>query len=148
MSSPASGDLGPPRIVVADEDQAIVAFVVGVLRQEGYAVFHAFDSVAAVELTSALDACHLVITNTRVQGTAGIELIHELRRRLPELPILYLANLHQSTPELEAQLPLDVPILREPFSAEELRSSVRPLLDGRGRAIVPRASHPPAATPS
>jgi hypothetical protein len=34
----------------------------------------------------------------------------------------------RSTLEVEAQLPYDVPILREPFTADELRAAVRPLL--------------------
>ncbi|MBA3893978.1 MAG: hypothetical protein H0X69_09825 [Gemmatimonadales bacterium] len=59
----------------------------------------------------------------------GIDLIHQLRRHRHALPILYLANLGRSTPELEAQLPSDVPILRNPFTADKLRSAVQALLD-------------------
>jgi hypothetical protein len=70
--------------------------------------------------------CDLVISNTRVGGVDGLDMIHELRERLPTLAILYLANRGRSTVELEAQLPWDVPVLREPFTAEELRTEVRP----------------------
>jgi DNA-binding NtrC family response regulator len=130
MDFPLSGT-GPGRyrrIVVADEDAGVVAFVIQTLREDKYAVFHAYDALSAVELALALDECHLVITNTRVGGPPGIELIHELRSRQPKLPILYLANLGRSTPALESQLPSDVPILREPFAAEELRAMVGRLL--------------------
>lgn len=58
----------------------------------------------------------------------GLDLIHELRQRLPTLAILYFANRGRSTVELEAQLPWDVPVLREPFTDQELRVAVRPLL--------------------
>ena len=37
---------------------------------------------------------------------------------------IYLANTGRSSPELEAKLPADVPILREPFTAENLRATV------------------------
>jgi hypothetical protein len=37
---------------------------------------------------------------------------------------IYLANIGRSSPALEAKLPTDVPILREPFTADELRASV------------------------
>ena len=47
--------------------------------------------------------------------------------------MLYLANIGRSTPELEAQLPADVPILREPFTADQLRDVVRPLMERYGR---------------
>jgi DNA-binding response OmpR family regulator len=62
---------------------------------------------------------------------AGLDLIHGLRAQLPKLPILYLANRGRSTAQLERRLPEDVPILREPFSARELRAAVRALLVGR-----------------
>jgi len=84
-----------------------------------------------------LKVCDLVISNTRVGGVAGLELIHELRAELPELAILYLANRGRSAPAMERQLPDDVPVLREPFTAEELRAVVRPLLTA-GRAFQPR----------
>lgn len=57
-----------------------------------------------------------------------IDLLEELRESLPALPVLYLANAGQSTAELEARLPRDVPILRVPFTTAELQAAVRPLL--------------------
>jgi len=118
--------------VVADEDASVVKFVIDTLRKDGNAVFHAYDALSAVQLASSLDICHLVITNTQVEGVASVDLIHQLRERLPSLPILYLANLGRSTPEREAELPSDVLILREPFSAEELLAAVRPfVVEGR-----------------
>jgi DNA-binding response OmpR family regulator len=126
MSSAVPGLLGRPRIVVADEDPAVVAFVIDTLRQEGNAVFHAYDALSAMQLAFSLDICHLMISNTRVDGLPGIELILQLRQQLPTLPIVYLANVGRSTPEVEARLPKDVPILREPFTAEELRAVVGP----------------------
>ena len=83
-------------IIVADEDPKMVSF----------------------------ESCDLVISNTKVQGADGIELMLYLRKRQPDLPIIYLANVGRSTPEVEAQLPPDVPILREPFTAEKLRGTV------------------------
>jgi two-component system, OmpR family, response regulator len=119
---------GARYIVVADEDRAVVSFVVETLLDEGYAVFQAYDGLSATQLALGLKVCDLVITNTRVGGVAGIDLIHELREHLPGLAILYLANQGRTTAELEAELPHNVPILREPFTAEALRDAVRALL--------------------
>lgn len=132
MSTPTSADLvGRRRVLVADEDPKVVQFILETLRDDGFAVFHAYDGLSATELAFALDEVHLVITNTRVSGLAGIELIYTLRARLPNLPIVYIANIDRSTPAIEAKLPRDVPILREPFTAEELRALVRELLAGQ-----------------
>jgi DNA-binding response OmpR family regulator len=118
-------------IVVADEDKAIVGFVIETLGKDGHAVFQAYDGLSALQLALGLKVCDLVISNTRVGGAAGVDLIHELREHLPALAILYLANEGRSTPELEAQLPRNVPILREPFTAKALRAAVGFLLPPR-----------------
>jgi DNA-binding response OmpR family regulator len=134
MQSAVDGLLNRPRVVVADEDPSIVQFVIEILRTDGNAVFHAYDALSAAQLAYSLDRCDLLISNTRVEGVPGIELILQLRKRMPDLPILYVSNIGRSTPELEARLPNNVPILKEPFTAEELRAAVRPFLsDGDGR---------------
>jgi DNA-binding response OmpR family regulator len=131
MVPPQSGIFDRLRIVVADEDPKVVAFVVDTLRADGHAVFHAYDVLAAVQLATALEPCDLLLSDTRVQGVDGVDLIHRLRQKRPNLPILYLANAGRSTPEVEAQLPGNVPILREPFTEQELRSAVNGLLEGK-----------------
>ena len=115
-------------IVVADEDRAIANFVIDALEADGHSVFWAYDGISAVQLAQNLKVCHLLISNSRVGGQAGVDLINDLRERLPWLAILYLANDARSSRELEQQLPADVPILREPFTTEELLAVVRPLL--------------------
>ena len=129
MGSAPPGVFDRPRIVVSDEDRSVVAFIIDTLREDGNAVFHAYDTLSATQLAYSLDVCHLLISNTRVEGVFGIDLIRSLRERLPALPIVYLANIGRSTPELEAQLPADVPILREPFTADQLRAVVRTLME-------------------
>lgn len=131
MNSPPSGIFDRLRIVVADEDPKVVGFVIDTLRADGHAVFHAYDALAAVQLAVALEPCDLLLSDTRVQGVDGVDLIHRLRQKRPNLPILYLAHAGRSTPEVEAQLPANVPILREPFSEQELRDAVNRLLDDK-----------------
>ena len=65
-----------------------------------------------------------------MQGLPGVELTYKLRSVMPTLPIMYIANIDRSTPAIEAKLPRDVPILREPFTAEQLRAMVNRLLTG------------------
>jgi DNA-binding NtrC family response regulator len=117
-------------IIVADEDPKMVDFIIKTLRDDGHAVFHAYDVLSATQLAIGLEVCDLVISNTKVAGAEGVELIQFLRNSNPTLPIIYLANTGRSTPEAEAQLPSDIPILREPFTAEDLRGTVSAMLDG------------------
>ena len=132
MNSSTPGLL-PRHIVVADEDRAVVAFIIETLREDGHAVFHAYDVLAATQLAFALDPCDLILSDTKVEGADGIELVVQLRRKRPTVPIIYLANNGGSTPEIERRLPADVPILREPFTAEKLRVVVNAMLNGKAR---------------
>lgn len=117
-------------IVVADEDPRVVEFIVKTLRSDGHAVFHAYDVLSATQLAIGLATCDLVISNTKVEGADGVELILYLRTRMPNLPIIYLANSGRLTPEIERELPPDIRVLREPFTAEGLRAAVESRLDG------------------
>lgn len=58
------------RILVADEDPAVASFVLETLRNDGRAVFHAYDGLSAVALAFGLDQFHLVISNTKTDGVA------------------------------------------------------------------------------
>lgn len=131
MPSPTPGV--PRHIIVADEDRAAVSFIIQILREDGHTVFHAYDALSAGQLAVAVNQIDLVISNTKVEGADGVQVITQLRRKRPEVPILYLANNGRSTPELERQLPADVPILREPFTAEKIRAAVGALLDGKAK---------------
>jgi DNA-binding NtrC family response regulator len=124
-------------IIVADEDPKMVHFIIKALREDGHAVFHAYDVLSATQLAIGLGVCDLVISNTKVEGSDGVELIQYLRKQRPELPIIYLANTGRSTAEAEAQLPADVPVLREPFTVENLRGTVAAMLDGKGNGGRP-----------
>jgi two-component system, OmpR family, response regulator len=141
MSFSSPGGFTHRRVVVADEDPKVVDFIMHTLRADGHAVFHAYDVLSAVQLAWSLRICDIVISNTKVQGADGAALIRRLREYMPSLPILYLANIGRSTPELERQLPADVPILREPFTADELRAAVNRLL-GDGAGFSPLVGQP------
>jgi DNA-binding response OmpR family regulator len=126
-------------IIVADEDRDAVAFIVKTLREDGHVVFHAYDVLSAVQLALEVRSVDLVISNTKVQGIDGVGLIQLLRKDRPEVPIIYLANTGRSTPEIEAALPAGVPIVREPFTTEKLRTVVNAMLNGKqdGRSPTP-----------
>jgi DNA-binding response OmpR family regulator len=120
--------IGGSYIVVADEDRTVANFVIDTLEKDGHSVFWAYDGISAIQLALNLKACDLVISNSRVGGRTGVDLINDLRERVPWLSILYLANDGRSSPELEKKLPANVPVLREPFGAETLRTAVTSLL--------------------
>jgi DNA-binding response OmpR family regulator len=135
------------RIVVADEDSVTIAMIIATLRRAGHCVVHALDVLSAPGGVS-LAQCHLLISSAQVEGMPRIDLLEELRECLPALPVLYLANVGQSTAELEAQLPRDVRVLRAPFTTGELQAAVRPLLPQlrAGTILAFPVTAPPVST--
>ncbi len=117
-------------IVVADEDRALLAFMVDTLRESGCRVFAAHDARAAYELVVHY-AVDVVVTNSCVGQVEGDHLVHALRRVRPTLPILHISAGRQQDREVEARIPLDVPSLEEPFTAEQLLVAVGALLPGQ-----------------
>ena len=115
------------RIVAADDDPMLLAFVVTTLRDAGHCVFAAYDSEAACELALQLDEIDLMITNTRLGTDSARELIRAVRRQKPDLPILHVG---EPLPNHDGLLD-DVPDLREPITAEALLTAVRELLARR-----------------
>ena len=114
-------------IVVADHDGPATTLLIETLRLDGHRVFHVRDlEFAAVDL--ALRNCHLFICGAGTGGMHAVHLIAELRDKMPDLPVLCLANALRWTRRLEGLLPADITMLREPFTRERLRAAVRPLL--------------------
>jgi DNA-binding response OmpR family regulator len=119
----------PPyrRIVAADDDPMLLAFVVATLRDAGDCVFAAYDADAACELALALDDVDLMITNTRLGTVSARELIRAVRQKKPDLPILHLG---EPLPNPDGLLD-NVPNLSEPVTADALLAAVRDLLTQR-----------------
>ena len=127
--SPLSHLHGAAHIVCTDRDRKLLDFMVSTLRQDDHLVIQAADGHDALEVSLALRKVDLLITDTHMQGLTGPQLIRQVRRELPDLPILYVKNAdeHGGGPD---GLPSDGPTLRDPFTAEELLNKVRSLLNG------------------
>jgi DNA-binding response OmpR family regulator len=125
--SPDSHLHGGSHIVCADRDRERLEMIVRTLREDDHCVFQAYDGLAALELSLHLRRIDLLITNTSMPRLDGPRLIRRVREELPTLAILYVKNL-DSRDEVPDSLPPDVPTLPEPFTPEQLRAAVRPLL--------------------
>jgi DNA-binding response OmpR family regulator len=128
MSSARPGLLDGRHVVVADADSRVLALMTNTLRDAGFCVFQAYDGLAACQLALAIPTVDLLITNTRMPGLDGLALVAEVRRRLPALPILYLAHDQASIPEVRRRLPADIPILQVPSTADKVLAAIQPLL--------------------
>lgn len=123
--SPTAYAFDRQRIVVAEEESVTAARIIATLRHDGHCVTHEPTAFSAPDLL-ALAQCQLMITSMRVEGEVRMDLLNELRDRLPTLTVLYLSN--GASPTLDPALPDGLPVLRAPFTTLELQAEVRGLL--------------------
>jgi CheY-like chemotaxis protein len=114
-----------PRILVVDDEEAILYVFERYLSVAGYEVSVAdngFDAISAGE-AGPFD---LLITDFRMPGMNGIEVIHALRRLRPGLPALVISG----NPVEAGVMPDGVRFLSKPVSMADLLGII-PSLIGR-----------------
>ncbi len=124
--SPTSG--GRETILLVEDEPEVRRLARRVLERHGYRVHEAANGVQALEQFDAMaDAVHLVLTDIVMPAMGGIQLRDKLRARGSAVPILFSSGFAQDT---SARLG-DTPLLRKPWTAEQLLHAVRDLLDRR-----------------
>jgi DNA-binding response OmpR family regulator len=112
------------RILVVDDEQRILRFVVRGLRAEGYEVDSA--DTGADGLHKALrDPYDLVILDLLMPGLDGISVLHRLLAERPRQPVIVLSCLTATATKVRCLEAGAEDYLAKPFSMEELLARVR-----------------------
>lgn len=112
------------RILVVGDDSTVRSMLCRALGEDGYDVVGVDDRREAVA-GIAPELFDLVITNVTMTGLTGDQMVAELRRRFPGLPVLHLEDLAHP---LGAELPPEISALAKPFSVEGLLATVAHVL--------------------
>ena len=108
-------------ILVVDDERDIRELVAGVLEDEGYGTRSAGDSDSALEAI-AVRRPSLVLLDVWLQGSRldGLELLEEIKRRDPSIPVLVISG-HGSIDTAVAAIRRGaVDFIEKPFEAERL----------------------------
>jgi len=121
-------------ILLVDDDAGFLTALDRLLVQDGHRTRRAADRAAALAQAGAgSDPIDLVIADLELCGESGLELLRELRRRDPELPLIVLTAAPDAASYLEA-LRLGVyEYLPKPIEFAELRQVVRRAVSALGR---------------
>jgi nitrogen regulation protein NR(I) len=114
----------PAKILLVEDDSAIVMTLQRVLTGEGYVVSveKTGDAGLARALESAVD---LVITDLKLPGLNGLELVRELHAARPRLPILMITAHGTTESAIEATQSGAYDYLLKPFEIPELLTLVQ-----------------------
>ncbi|MFZ0214072.1 MAG: response regulator transcription factor [Candidatus Acidiferrales bacterium] len=120
------------RILVAEDDRPVAAFLSKSLEAEQYAVDVAADGEEANYMAENYDY-DLVILDLNLPKKTGFEILQDVRQKKPNLAILVLTG-NTEIPDRVKGLDLGADdYLTKPFSLAELSARIRALLRRSGR---------------
>lgn len=113
-----------PRVLVVDDEAAVLRFVENALKRFGYTVTTAESGARALEIFERDSAFDLLLTDFMMPQMRGDELASMLRARQPWLKVLYFTGfsdaLHAAHPEFQT----DESAIIKPVTLSELHDAV------------------------
>ena len=142
MTEPAASG----KILVVDDDRSVGTVLVGLLRQAGHDADHLADPTVALArvLSRPVD---LVISDLRMPGMDGMELLAELHARVPSLPVVLLTAHGTVDLAVEAMKAGAADFLLKPFDRDAVLFTVGKCLRS-GEHGESRPPPPPAPSGS
>jgi DNA-binding response OmpR family regulator len=124
----------PPRILVAEDDEAMRGVVVDTLRKDGYAVSEVSDG-GRLLVTLAKECAHvdgaelvdLLVSDVRMPVCTGLEILEQLRAAKWHVPVILMTAFGDEATKNRARL-LGAILFDKPFDMDDLRTAVACLL--------------------
>ena len=111
-------------ILVADDDPKVTSSVGKFLKARGHRVHEAEDGVAAVEILQR-EAIDIVITDLKMPGMDGFEVLREARRLSPDAEVILITGYDDAESAFRAMREGAFDFFSKPFKVEELNASVQ-----------------------
>lgn len=119
------------RLLVVDDDRAVLGATSALLQMRGWAVTGAVDGAEAIEGVSAdPDRWTGVVIDYLLPDMSGAKLFHRLRAIRPDLPIVICSGMDLDPSDL-ANLRGRFAFLRKPYRLEDLDRTLRDVLAHR-----------------
>jgi signal transduction histidine kinase len=113
------------RVLLVDDDEAVRRVVRGGLELRGFEVIDADSGEAA--LTLVAERPEIAVIDYAMPGMDGAQTAEQLRRLLPQLPII-LASGHPDTASIERALGGQATVMRKPFDIGVLSETMSRML--------------------
>ena len=124
---------GKARILVVDDEEALVEMAQGMLERLGYTVVGTTDSGRALEMFSDHpDRFDVVIVDQTMPRMTGMVLAGKLLDIRPDTPIILVTG-YSETISAEKAKALGASLLMKPFERREIAQTIRSMLDHKKR---------------
>ncbi|MFQ5537176.1 MAG: response regulator [Gemmatimonadota bacterium] len=118
------------KVLVVDDDPAVLRVASKVLERAGYEVFEANSGSEAMEIMESRNGdIDLLLTDVVMPGMSGRQLGELARTRFPDVRILYMSAYTEDEVILQGVRVAEVDFISKPFTVEGLRGKVREILD-------------------
>jgi len=115
-------------VLVVDDDQNFRRVMEYQLREDGYRVLTASTAAAALQQFGG-DAIDVVMTDVRMPGVDGMELLARIKSMQPDLPVVMLTAHGSISAAVDAMKSGAFDYLTKPFTRDQLRVALRKTLD-------------------
>ncbi len=119
--SPSTGEA---RVLICDDEEAIVEFIEKLLREAGYEVRSTLDSLEAIEIAREFQP-HVALLGEIMPRMDGFKLAEELTRLLPKTKMVLTSEAEPSDLEMFRVRGWPFDILVCPFQVEEVLEKTR-----------------------
>ena len=122
------------RILIADDDAVIRKGLQRILTAEGYEVETVSNGRAALDRLDQ-ERFKLLVTDLKMPGMSGLEVLESIRTRQPELPVVLITGYAAIDNAVEAMKNGATDYLAKPFSNEEIINKVKNAIKTRAVLI-------------
>jgi PAS domain S-box-containing protein len=127
---------GRETILIAEDDDRLLAFASRTLEHCGYRTLAARDASEAQQISREFaGAIHLLVTDVVMPGADGVELSRQLGRSRPEMLVLYMSGHTDGVISDHELLKRSVEFLEKPYTQRTLARKVRDVLERRDDVI-------------
>ncbi len=116
------------RILVVDDEKSMCQFLSIMLRKEGYTIDAVHDGKSAIEAVRE-GSYDVVLTDIKMQGMDGIEVLREIRRIDPTMPVIIMTAYASQKTAIEAVNEGAFHYLIKHAKNDEIKMVVRNALD-------------------
>jgi CheY-like chemotaxis protein len=114
--------------LLVDDEQSLVEMGAAILERLGYKVTPETNSLLALEIfRSRSQAFDLVITDHTMPNLTGTDLVKEIRRIRPDVPIILCTGFSEEVTK-ETAAGLCIELLMKPFGIKQLAELIRKVL--------------------
>jgi len=117
-------------VLVVDDEKNYLVVLSELLGEEGYEVLCASSAPEALSFLEESDV-DLVITDMKMPKMSGIQLLQEVKRRDPGLPVIMMTAYGTVENAVQAMKKGALDYITKPFQNEELKLTIRKAIDHR-----------------